>query len=113
MKSWIKYARISAAGSVAVPEQGEGLVAALNRPAGAFMSATFPLRGLRPDASYQFLDLDGGLKRTLSGASLTGRGLELHMPDKPRRGWSAIAACPTQSSVSPMTPVIGSYLCRR
>jgi alpha-galactosidase len=66
-----------------LPEEKEGLVVVLKRPASPYTKAIFPLRALREDASYEITNLDTGQRTTLLGGQLMSQGLELFLLKKP------------------------------
>ena len=65
------------------PESADGLVQAFRRAESPYVSATFKLRGLDPDASYRLtnLDLDGSTE--LTGRELMEDGLPLSLTARP------------------------------
>jgi alpha-galactosidase len=74
--AWIAY-------QLDVPEEKEGLVVVLKRPASPYTRAIFPLKALRKDASYEITNLDTDRRTTLLGGQLMSEGLELFLLKKP------------------------------
>ena len=66
-----------------LPEEKEGLVVVLKRPASPYTRAVFPLQALRKDASYEITNLDTDQRTTLRGGLLMSEGLELFLLKKP------------------------------
>jgi alpha-galactosidase len=66
-----------------LPEEKEGLLVVLKRPASPYTRANFPLQALRQDASYEITNLDTEERTTVLGGQLMSRGLELFLPKKP------------------------------
>lgn len=65
------------------PDLGAGLVLAFRRPQSPFVQATFPLRGLDPEAAYEFRDADTGAVLVRSGKECALTGLPVDLPAKP------------------------------
>ncbi|MHB0937775.1 MAG: glycoside hydrolase family 36 protein [Armatimonadota bacterium] len=63
-------------------DQDAGLILAFRRAASPVVSVEYPLRGLRPDASYTFEDADSGETWTLPGKQLQEQGLPLMITEK-------------------------------
>lgn len=66
-----------------LPEEAEGLVVVLKRPASPYAAASFRLRGLQAEASYEVTNLDTGESRTVSGHDLREKGLEVRLVNRP------------------------------
>jgi hypothetical protein len=66
-----------------LPEEKEGLVVVLKRPASPYTRALFQLQALRKDASYEVINLDSDQRTTLQGGQLMSGGLELFLLKKP------------------------------
>jgi alpha-galactosidase len=74
--AWLAY-------QLDLPEEGEGIVVLVKRPASDFTQATFPLQALSANAAYELTNLDSGERRNMSGQKLTAEGLEAKLPNKP------------------------------
>jgi alpha-galactosidase len=70
LESWLAY-------HFYLPEQKEGLIVAFRRPKSDVVSMTFDLTTIRPDAKYEFEDVDTGKKVTLSGSEIRKEGYTL------------------------------------
>ena len=57
-----------------LPEKESGLIVAFRRPKSDVMSMNFDLTTLKPDARYEFDDVDTGEKKVLSGAEVRKNG---------------------------------------
>jgi alpha-galactosidase len=66
-----------------LPEQNEGLVVVLKRPASYYSKAVFPLRALRREVSYEITNLDTAQRAIASGGLLVGEGLEVVLLGRP------------------------------
>ena len=60
-----------------LPEKKEGVLIAFRRPKSNVVSATFDLLTIRPDADYEFEDIDRGEKTILSGKEIRAEGYQL------------------------------------
>ncbi|MDX9974145.1 MAG: alpha-galactosidase [FCB group bacterium] len=65
------------------PEHGDGMVLALRRPQSPFTSMTPKLRGLDPNAEYEFTDVDTGAAERFSGKALIESGIKLAIVEQP------------------------------
>jgi alpha-galactosidase len=65
------------------PEQGAGVVQAFRRSESVYESARLKLRGLDPQARYQFTRLDPPRQFELSGGELLQRGLPVAIEERP------------------------------
>ena len=74
--TWVAY-------QLDLPEQGEGMIVIVKRPASDYREATFPLQALRQDSRYEITNLDSGEKKTFTGKELTEKGLEARLEGKP------------------------------
>ena len=63
--------------------EGEGIVVVLKRPASTFDQALLPLKALSNNAHYAITNLDSATTQVLSGAHLSGKGLETSLPKQP------------------------------
>jgi alpha-galactosidase len=70
LESWIAY-------HLYLPEKKAGLLIAFRRPKSDVVSMTFDLTTIRPDAKYEFEDVDTGKKVTLSGSDIRKNGYTL------------------------------------
>ena len=65
------------------PDLGEGMVLALRRPQSPFPKMESPLRGLNPEARYEWRSLDSGTVTEVSGRDLLEKGVSIEIDDKP------------------------------
>ena len=65
------------------PEQGDGIVEAFRRRETEEATASFHLRGIDDDASYEITNLDSGQSSILTGRELCEYGLPLVVNTKP------------------------------
>ncbi len=65
------------------PEKGAGVVRAFRRAESPYESIRLKLRGLNPDATYRFTNLDTAEKTELSGRELLDKGLSVVIKDRP------------------------------
>ncbi|MHB1294175.1 MAG: alpha-galactosidase [Anaerolineae bacterium] len=66
-----------------LPEAGEGLLEVFVRASTPYETATFRLRGLDPEATYNLSDVDSGDTLTRTGRELMEQGLPLHIVERP------------------------------
>jgi alpha-galactosidase len=74
--AWMAY-------QLVLPEENQGLVVVLKRPASPYTNALLPLQALRQDASYEITNLDTEERTTFLGGQLMRQGLKLSLPHKP------------------------------
>ena len=65
------------------PDRGVGSVLAFRRPHSPFRQAALRLKGLDPQAMYEFRDADTGTVIPLSGRESAGNGLMIEMTERP------------------------------
>ena len=65
------------------PDLGEGMVLALRRPESPFPRLETTLRGLDPEAQYEWRSLDTGAIARVSGRELLEKGIVIEIGDKP------------------------------
>lgn len=65
------------------PDLKSGAVFAFRRSRSPFVDATLTLKGLDPNAKYEFRDLDTGKLVQLSGAECVTKGLHVEVPNNP------------------------------
>ncbi len=65
------------------PESGDGMVQSFRRHNSPYDTAHFYLRGLDPQATYKFTDLDSGKTAQYTGRELMGNGLPVFIPERP------------------------------
>ena len=66
------------------PEQGDGVVEAFRRPRSQVAEMRFPLRGLDPEAAYEFKDTDLDTATRGLGRALMDEGLTVALPRRPQ-----------------------------
>jgi alpha-galactosidase len=66
-----------------LPDQGEGMIVVLKRPASAYGQAAFPLRALRQNAQYEITNLDSGEKKSLPAKELMENGIKVRLENRP------------------------------
>jgi len=66
-----------------LPEEGRGMVVVLKRPAGPFLKARLPLRGLSEDAQFKITNLDTKQETVRSREQLLEDGIEVELTGKP------------------------------
>jgi alpha-galactosidase len=65
------------------PEENDGMVQAFRRTMNDDSTKTLRLRGLDASANYEISDLDGGVRRNVSGKELMQQGLVVEIGSKP------------------------------
>ncbi len=65
------------------PDLGAGSVLTFRRPRSPFVEASLLLKGLEPEAVYEFRDVDTGIAMRAPGKQWMDKGLHVEMPDKP------------------------------
>jgi alpha-galactosidase len=76
LESWLAY-------HFYLPEKEEGLIVAFRRPKADVISMTFDLTTIKPNATYEFEDVDSGEKTTFSGEEVRKNGFTVKTT-KPR-----------------------------
>ncbi len=68
------------------PDRAAGIVQVFRHEASPFEVARLPMRGLDPEATYTFVDLDSGAKQELTGREAMERGVRLEVMARPGAG---------------------------
>lgn len=63
--------------------KGIGAIQMFRRIDSRYSEGTFPLRGLDPEATYEFTDVDSGKKERAAGRELMEKGLEIEIEKAP------------------------------
>jgi alpha-galactosidase len=62
-----------------LPDQGEGMVVVLKRPAANYSQASLPLRAVLRDSPYEITNLGTGENKIVTGEELSDRGVEVRL----------------------------------
>ena len=66
------------------PAQGRGAIQLFRRIDSLYSEGTFPLRGLDPNAAYEFTDVDTGVTTEYAGRDLMEKGLPVRIDTAPK-----------------------------
>jgi alpha-galactosidase len=74
--AWVAY-------QLDLPDQGEGMIVVLKRPAANYSQANLPLKAILQDAQYEVTNLDTSESKLVVGRELTDKGVEIRLSKVP------------------------------